>query len=87
MPIDSNHTYEVMWGRTSADMNPGLADTVLQVQRGLTESSAANAEYMAEAHAFITEYGAAVIGGHAAVNMPPADSPILGGSGELYDAG
>jgi cell division septation protein DedD len=61
---------DVAQGRTTEDMDPGIAQTVQQVTEGLTATSAANAESQAQAHAFISENGAQVVGGHTPVNSP-----------------
>jgi len=49
---------------TSAEMNPGLAQTEAQVRSGLVSSQAKTDAQQAEARQFITEHGAAASGGH-----------------------
>lgn len=54
--------------------NVGVSETAAQAEAGLVASAAAAAAYEADAHRFITEHGAAVVGGHAPVGLAEANN-------------
>jgi len=51
------------------DTPNGLGDTAQQVQAGVAAAAAKTASDQADAHRFIVENGADVVGGHADVRM------------------
>jgi hypothetical protein len=52
------------------DAPGGLTESAAAVREGLSQAVSAYQVMQVEAHAFITEHGAQVLGGHSPVNQP-----------------
>jgi hypothetical protein len=70
-------------GRDTTDMDPGIAQTVIQTAIAYGQAMESAAAYNDAAGRFITENGAAVVDGHATVGDPGH----TGGAGDVGEGG